>query len=79
MVLREAIALGAAYRPSPGPLGCAGGGRLGLSAMAARTALISNGARPGCFDMISATMPATCGAAMLFPVATVEPPSFASD
>ena len=45
-------------------------------ATAARTVLTSNGVRPGCFDRIRATSPATWGAAKLFPVATVLPPSF---
>jgi len=49
---------------------------LGLSAMAASTALTSNGVRPGCPDRIRATNPATCGAAKLLPVPTVVPPSF---
>ena len=42
--------------------------------MAASTAFTSNGVNPGCFERISATMPATWGAAKLFPVATVDPP-----
>ena len=45
-------------------------------AVAARIALTSKGVACGCFERISVAMPAMCGAAKLFPVATIEPPLF---
>ena len=38
------------------------------------TVFSSKGVRPGCFERISASRPATCGAAKLFPVARIVPP-----
>ena len=57
--------------PACQPLRLASAGSAGMSAIAARTALTSNGVSPGCADRMRATSPAMCGAAKLLPVATV--------